>query len=1363
MQRVKKSELLRKFSSFAIATFTLIGSYAASAFTYSDTDLLLVVRKDGYADLICNLGSVNAFVGQPIGSTTTINTPAASLIQSNFGSDLTGVKYILAAVTDSGASPLKVWLSDAAPGDLPLNETISKWTTQRSKVNAVGSRATLYPDAGPQAVIIPASDPNSYSYIASGGGTVDGSNMGGAAPFQVEQDLGASIQLFEIKVDATNPKPPANLVGRFSLSGDGTIRFTAGLDVVIVVTNSTYFAYNTDLTPGTRVYVDSDPAAGSPVRATQRSLGYREVDYKSAVPATLTFSPVTPATNGTVVSYDYSAQFDKTNTIGFWVNKDVPMMIGPDGLAYITDGHHTTAGYLSPLSPVRQLVPNKNRVILGHIVANFFNPVVGAQPVDDAWWIARAAENNALLYGVDGDQLILPGEPNYANLQPILPSVLAMPTTPSTLTTNGAVAMLPSKYRGLTWGLADAIVVSATDGANKKIAGYKKSAPGSSVDINFVEFFWADYLRDRIDWDDTLSGSPFGSPNGDASVTAAPLSFFTAVANGIALARSEVYLDRHGRNISAYTNSAVFPPNTLNWANGSISNGLAVANNTYHLYLRDDSTIVGVISPSAKSTNILHIDTTSSLAVTQPLQNIRTAVINAGGLLAISWKDTPVSNSTLRLPAGTGVVSIPGATFIAANTILGGGTLSVDGTLGGALQVTNGLVIGNGTIGGALSVLGSGAVSPGGSVGNLSVSGAITLGGQTIMELNKTGGLVSADRITGASSLRYGGTLTLTASGEALVALDTVKLFDAISYGSAFAVLNLPPLGAGLVWDSSRLILDGTLTVVSEGAPTLAISSQPASQTVDVGGSVTFIGGAVGTEPITYQWRFNGTDLPGKTSPTLTLSGVAESNQGQYDFVASNASGTLPSSSALLTVNQGPTVQNQSLVVSWNNSASITLGANDADGDALSFTVLTQPAHGALSGTAPNVTYTPVSGYVGPDSFTFRVNDGRLNSATATVSITVRQDFTYKDTDLLLVFRKDGFNDVLFNLGSVSNYIGLSYGTSLNPTNYDFAQVAASFGSDLTGVKYIFLATTDSSDAKLRVWLSDSLTGTTPQDETISKWTTQRGKINSIGALASAYAFPDATNQSATISPGNPNSYTYIASSGGTVDVSTMGGAAPFQVEQDLGSPIRLFELRVSSVNPKPFATELGQFTISTSGVISFTAEFNRAPIAQGDGAATAVDQSIAFTAAQLLANDSDPDGDSLSLVSVTSPGVGGASVSLVGGVVTYSPAAGFHGSDSFSYTISDGQGKTATGLVTILVTDGPLPPPNSLILTPTSNGFQVRFAGNPGRAYEIQRAAEVSGPWETIYPTTAPAFGLIEYVDQNPLPGQAFYRAFAP
>ena len=53
--------------------------------------------------------------------------------------------------------------------------------------------------------------------------------------------------------------------------------------------------------------------------------------------------------------------------------------------------------------------------------------------------------------------------------------------------------------------------------------------------------------------------------------------------------------------------------------------------------------------------------------------------------------------------------------------------------------------------------------------------------------------------------------------------------------------------------------------------------------------------------------------------------------------------------------------------------------------------MLTQPAHGVLSGTAPNVTYTPATDYTGADSFTFKVNDGVNDSPAATVTLNVAQ------------------------------------------------------------------------------------------------------------------------------------------------------------------------------------------------------------------------------------------------------------------------------------------------------------------------------------------------------------------------------------
>ncbi|MFM9074388.1 MAG: tandem-95 repeat protein, partial [Bacteroidota bacterium] len=88
-------------------------------------------------------------------------------------------------------------------------------------------------------------------------------------------------------------------------------------------------------------------------------------------------------------------------------------------------------------------------------------------------------------------------------------------------------------------------------------------------------------------------------------------------------------------------------------------------------------------------------------------------------------------------------------------------------------------------------------------------------------------------------------------------------------------------------------------------------------------------------------------------------------------------------------VNDAPVALNQSITVVEDTPASITLTGTDTEGATLSYTVITQPTEGVLSGTAPNLTYTPNANVFGSDSFTFRVNDGTLNSNIATVSIVI--------------------------------------------------------------------------------------------------------------------------------------------------------------------------------------------------------------------------------------------------------------------------------------------------------------------------------------------------------------------------------------
>src|SRR5206468_1017476 len=109
-----------------------------------------------------------------------------------------------------------------------------------------------------------------------------------------------------------------------------------------------------------------------------------------------------------------------------------------------------------------------------------------------------------------------------------------------------------------------------------------------------------------------------------------------------------------------------------------------------------------------------------------------------------------------------------------------------------------------------------------------------------------------------------------------------------------------------------------------------------------------------------------------------------------------SATTTVPSQN-----NQAPTADSKTLSTNEDTPLIITLTGSDPDGDALTFTVITPPAHGTLgsigtvsctgnpSNCSENITYTPFVNYNGADSFTYKANDGSLDSNTATVSITV--------------------------------------------------------------------------------------------------------------------------------------------------------------------------------------------------------------------------------------------------------------------------------------------------------------------------------------------------------------------------------------
>ena len=91
------------------------------------------------------------------------------------------------------------------------------------------------------------------------------------------------------------------------------------------------------------------------------------------------------------------------------------------------------------------------------------------------------------------------------------------------------------------------------------------------------------------------------------------------------------------------------------------------------------------------------------------------------------------------------------------------------------------------------------------------------------------------------------------------------------------------------------------------------------------------------------------------------------------------------------TGNNAPVASTVSVSTTINNAVVMTLLGADDDGDILTYDVDTSSLNGALSGTAPNLTYTPPSGFTGSDTLSYTVSDGTLTSDAADVTISVLQ------------------------------------------------------------------------------------------------------------------------------------------------------------------------------------------------------------------------------------------------------------------------------------------------------------------------------------------------------------------------------------
>ncbi len=347
---------------------------------------------------------------------------------------------------------------------------------------------------------------------------------------------------------------------------------------------------------------------------------------------------------------------------------------------------------------------------------------------------------------------------------------------------------------------------------------------------------------------------------------------------------------------------------------------------------------------------------------------------------------------------------------------------------------------------------------------------------------------------------------------------------------------------------------------------------------------------------------------------------------------------------------------------------------SDPDGDAFSILSVATALHGtlAINGNG-TVTYTPVANYNGTDRFDYTIQDATGRTATGRVNITltpvndppdaVNDSVSVNEDVSVTVFVRNNDTDPDGDLTFVQSVTQGAQGTVTMSGGLPLYTPAANyFGPD-----------------SFTYTLSDGKGGTDVATVSVTVNNVQDSPSASPDAATTLEDTPADVSVLANDSDADGNTLTVFAVSAATHGTVTLTATTVRYVPQ------------ANYFGPDAFTYSVNDGTgRSVSGVaVSITVTpVNDGPTAGNDAGSVAEDGSVTLS---VLGNDGDLDGDPLAVIS-TSQGSNGT-VSFNAGGVTYTPAANFHGLDSFTYTIGDGNGGTATASVSLTVTsvnDGP-------------------------------------------------------------------------
>ncbi|QRE78092.1 DUF4082 domain-containing protein [Methylobacterium aquaticum] len=410
---------------------------------------------------------------------------------------------------------------------------------------------------------------------------------------------------------------------------------------------------------------------------------------------------------------------------------------------------------------------------------------------------------------------------------------------------------------------------------------------------------------------------------------------------------------------------------------------------------------------------------------------------------------------------------------------------------------------------------------------------------------------------------------------------------------------------------------------------------------------VNYFSSTVTSGPLSAAGGSNGVYAYGSTSqfPTQTFS-----NTNFWVDVLFNPSSGTANQPPQAVNDTGPAVTKDTPVT----FATSTLLANDTDpnGDTLTVTGVSGATNGTVALNAnATITFTPTTGYTGAAGFTYAISDGRGGTASASVALTVSAPGTSPPVSLF----------------SSSATPAATNTNDTNPVELGVKFQASTAGT-VSAIKF-YKGTQDTGTHTGTLWSSSGqvLATATFTGESASGWQT------------ATFSNP------VTLTPGATYTASYHTNAGRYS--TTANGFSSAVTNGPLTAPATgngVYAYGSSSL----FPTNTYQSTNYWVDVVFNPngSAANQAPTAVNDtGPAVTKNTPVTFSTSTLLANDTDPNGDPLTVTGVS--GATNGTVALnSNATITFTPAANYTGSAGFTYAISDGRGGTSSASVALTV-----------------------------------------------------------------------------